>query len=156
MARTAVATLQVVWDCRWSQPGHRLTNVLDAEQPESRWVCTRDGHRRSIDEHECEGCAHWELTDDAAVLSVASAAAVAAGVAAPAVPHAARTLDVASRVVTLLTAILLAASGFTLLTGPLMIPFVVVLWLGAAAFGAFTFYGRFPIDTADEDTASMA
>ena len=64
MARTAIATLQVVWDCRWSQPGHRLATVPDVQQPASRWECTRDGHRRSIDARECETCAYWERADE--------------------------------------------------------------------------------------------
>lgn len=156
MARTAIATLQVVWDCRWSQPGHRLTNVPDPQQPEGRWVCTRDGRRRSIDERECETCAHWERAGDAVVMSAAPAVAAADSVALPVAPpliadHATRMLDVSARIATLLTAVVLAASGFAILTGPLMIPFVVVLWLGAAAFGAFTFYGRFPTAAHDED-----
>jgi hypothetical protein len=143
MARIAIATLQPVWDCRWSQPGHRITGVSDAAQPETRWVCVREGHRRNIDEQECETCGHWELAG-AGALSVSPAGTLTAQVSAPGLEHQHRALDLWSRVVTLLTAALLAASGFVLLTGPLMIPFVVVLWLGAAAFGAFTFFGRFP------------
>lgn len=157
MARTAIATLQVVWDCHWSQPGHRLTRVPEAEQPESRWVCTRDGHRRSIDERECETCAFWERGDDAVTLQAVpvAASASAPALATSAVPDdARRALDLASRLVTFVTAVVLAASGFTILTGPLMIPFVVVLWLGAAAFGAFTFYGRFPTAGGDVDSAA--
>ena len=60
MATTAIATLQPVWDCRWSQPGHRLTGVSDALQPETEWVCVRDGNRRNIGPHECATCPHWE------------------------------------------------------------------------------------------------
>ena len=30
----ATATLQTVWDCRWSRPGHHITGVSDAMQPE--------------------------------------------------------------------------------------------------------------------------
>ena len=42
----ATATLQTIWDCRWSRPGHRLSGVEDALQPESAWVCVHDGNRR--------------------------------------------------------------------------------------------------------------
>ena len=141
MARTAIATLQPVWDCRWSQPGHRLADVSDAVRRETLWVCTREGHRRNIDEHECATCAHWQR-EDATVTAAGAVAIPPAGT--PAVDVTARALDFWSRVVTLLTGVLFAASGFLLLTGPLMIPIVVVLWLGAAAFGAFTFFGTFP------------
>jgi hypothetical protein len=60
MATTAVATLSTAWDCKWSRPGYRLTNVSDRLQPESVWVCARTGTRRSIDEAECHNCPHWE------------------------------------------------------------------------------------------------
>ena len=150
MARTAVATLQTVWDCRWSQPGHR-PDVINVVQPESRWMCTRDGGHRSVDEHECETCAYWERADEAVTWSRSSAALTAHAPAAAVADRPRTSLDVAARIVALLTAVVLAASGFTILTGPLMIPFVVVLWLGAAAFGAFTFFGRFPEAERRED-----
>ena len=43
MAVTAVATLQAVWDCKWSRPGYRLSRVAEREQPETAWVCVRTG-----------------------------------------------------------------------------------------------------------------
>lgn len=73
MARTAIATLQPVWDCRWSRPGHRLSRVSDALQPESVWVCVRDGNRRNVSEDECETCPHWELNDSDAALATGGA-----------------------------------------------------------------------------------
>ena len=60
MARTAVAPLQTIWDCRWSRPGYRITGVEDHLQPESLWVCVRLGDRRNVTEEECEVCVHWE------------------------------------------------------------------------------------------------
>ena len=63
MARTIVATLQAAWDCRWSQPGFRLSGVTETLQPESLWVCVRQGHRQSVNEAKCEQCPHWELED---------------------------------------------------------------------------------------------
>ena len=56
----ATATLQTVWDCRWSRPGHHITGVSDALQPETTWVCTRDGDRRAVCGDECAGCSRWE------------------------------------------------------------------------------------------------
>ena len=60
MAITAVATLQGVWDCKWSRPGHRLSRVADGDQPESRWVCVRNGKRSEIAEAGCDRCPFWE------------------------------------------------------------------------------------------------
>jgi len=63
MAKTAVATLQAIWDCRWSRPGFRLSNVKESLQPESAWVCIRTGTRRGVTEAECEHCPHFELEE---------------------------------------------------------------------------------------------
>jgi hypothetical protein len=73
MANTAIATLQPVWDCRWSRPGHRLTGVSDALQPESPWVCAREGDRRDVQDEECRTCQHWELSPGATASAVAVA-----------------------------------------------------------------------------------
>jgi hypothetical protein len=62
MAKTAVATLQTIWDCRFSRPGFRLSNVKEELQPESVWVCVRT-NRRSVTPAECECCPHWEYDD---------------------------------------------------------------------------------------------
>jgi hypothetical protein len=61
MTRTSTATLQTIWDCRFSRPGHRLTHVVDGLQPEPLWVCVREGERRTADEETCAACPHWEL-----------------------------------------------------------------------------------------------
>lgn len=60
MPKTAVASLQTIWDCRWSRPGFRLFGVDETEQPEKPWVCVRGGRRRGVTEEECEQCPHWE------------------------------------------------------------------------------------------------
>ena len=60
MTKTAVATLQTIWDCRWSRPGFRLSGVKEELQPETRWVCVRAAQRRSVTDAECESCPHWE------------------------------------------------------------------------------------------------
>ena len=62
MPHTTPAVLQTPWDCRWSQPGHRLTHVDEQDQPEGCWVCTRPtpaGSRRAVSEEECATCRHW-------------------------------------------------------------------------------------------------
>lgn len=63
MARTAVATYQTIWDCRWSRPGFRLFGVAVPQQVESLWVCTRNGRPHGVTEEQCEKCPHWELDD---------------------------------------------------------------------------------------------
>ena len=63
MKSISVATLQTVWDCKWSRPGYRLSGVAEAHQPESLWVCIRTGRRRPVTEEECETCPNWEMTD---------------------------------------------------------------------------------------------
>jgi hypothetical protein len=63
MTITAVATLQAVWDCRWSRPGFRLAGIDEKQQPESIWVCVRTGERVGVTETCCENCPHWELAD---------------------------------------------------------------------------------------------
>jgi len=60
MPGTAVATLQTIWDCRWSRPGFRLFGASEQDQPETPWVCVRTGQRRAISEEECERCPYWE------------------------------------------------------------------------------------------------
>ena len=63
MAKTVVATLQTIWDCRWSRPGFRLSGVTERLQPESTWVCVRTGGRHPVNEATCENCPHWELEE---------------------------------------------------------------------------------------------
>jgi hypothetical protein len=60
MVRTAVATPQTIWDCRWSRPGYRIHGIDDHLQPEKLWVCVRQGDRLGVTEEECEACVHWE------------------------------------------------------------------------------------------------
>jgi hypothetical protein len=60
MATIAVATVRTPWDCRWSRPGYRLTGVREPFQPETVWVCIRDGERRPVAEVTCEACAFFE------------------------------------------------------------------------------------------------
>ena len=44
----AIATLQTIWDCRWSRPGYRVIGVEDHLQPEKLWVCVRRGDRQGV------------------------------------------------------------------------------------------------------------
>lgn len=61
MPTVAAATIQTIWDCRWSRPGHRLFDVPEHLQPEPLWVCVRQpGERRGVDEDACQNCVNWE------------------------------------------------------------------------------------------------
>lgn len=133
MARIAIATLQPVWDCRWSRPGHRLDGVAEALQPETRWVCVREGHRRNIGEEECATCSSWEMAEGAAAVPAAVTAAAGSG----------RALEAALRVVLGVTGGLFAVTGSVVLTGPAMIPVSIGLWLGMAVMVGLAAFGRF-------------
>jgi len=61
----SAATLQTIWDCRWSRPGYRVAGVLDHLQPEKLWVCVRGGDRRGVTENDCGNCPYWELESPA-------------------------------------------------------------------------------------------
>jgi hypothetical protein len=136
MATTAIATLQPVWDCRWSQPGHRLTGVSDALQPETDWVCVREGNRRNIGPHECATCPHWEW--DVATRTNAGGSTM---VVAYAPVRSARALEPPLLVVLAVLAAILVATGVAVLTNPMMLPLTIALWLGAAAVAGFAVFG---------------
>jgi hypothetical protein len=125
MARTAIAVLQPVWDCHWSRPGHRLTGVDDDVQPESRWVCVREGARRDLADGECETCSDWTLEDALIAPAVATAAAAPRVYAPP--------LLWASRAVLAVIAAWMFVIGFSLLTRPAAVPVTVLFWLAGAA-----------------------
>jgi hypothetical protein len=145
MATTAIATMQAVWDCRWSRLGQRLTGVPEALQPESTWVCVREGERRNVCEEECLTCPYWEMEPaestggvalqiPIAVASVRAAAEAARPVPAP-FPWAVRFV-LAAIVITFV------ATGVVILDSPLAIPFTVALWLSAAAAAGVAVFGR--------------
>ncbi|HET9387197.1 MAG TPA: hypothetical protein VFO67_18825 [Gemmatimonadales bacterium] len=135
MATTAIAIQQLVGDCRWSRPGHRFTGISEALQPESVWVCVREGSRRNVREAECRTCSYWELVPGA-VASRTGRAEVASRVIAGG------ALAVWTRVVLVLIAALFVAMGFSTLTGPLAVPVTVTLWLGAAVFAGLAAFWR--------------
>ncbi len=62
MSDTRIATLQTIWDCRWSRPGYRLFGIQEQLQPEKLWVCVRT-ERRGVTEEECEFCPHWQAVE---------------------------------------------------------------------------------------------
>jgi hypothetical protein len=69
---------------------------------------------------------------------VAMSAAVPRGIAPG------ELLALSTRLVLLLTAAFFAAIGFATLTGPLAVPFTVMLWLCAAAFAGLAVFWTIP------------
>lgn len=60
---TGIATLQTIWDCRWSRLGCRLHGV-ERQHTEPPWACVRyPGQRRPVTDQECEECEFWETRD---------------------------------------------------------------------------------------------
>ncbi len=145
----ATATLQTVWDCRWSRPGHHITGVSEALQPETTWVCTRDGDRRAVCGDECVSCSRWEpLAADAAIqLSNLRGAIFGDRVIeeAPA-PTETEVARAALRAVLVVTALAFVAIGVTVLTDPLYVPMTITLWLCGAAMLGLAAFGEFPAD----------
>jgi hypothetical protein len=145
----ATATLQTVWDCRWSRPGHHITGVSDAMQPEATWVCTRDGGRRAVGGDECARCSRWELlaAGTAIQLSNLRGAIFSDRVIeeAPA-PTAIEVARAALRAVLVVTALGFVAIGVTVLTDPFSVPMTVGLWLCGAALLGLAVFGQFPAE----------
>jgi hypothetical protein len=63
MSATRIAVVQTPWDCKFTRYGYRLSGVRETDQPESIWMCVRDGERRPVTEDDCEDCPHWEMDD---------------------------------------------------------------------------------------------
>ena len=138
---TAIATLQPVWDCRWSRPGHRLTGIADALQPESTWVCVYEGARRNVSEDECRTCPHFELGSD----KIIGAAELGLRIARPSIaPDALGRVFL--RLVLFVAAAIFIATGVVVLTEPTIVPFTVTLWLCAAAMVGLAVFAEFPAD----------
>jgi hypothetical protein len=148
----ATAILQTAWNCRWSRAGHRITGLAEAVQPESLWVCVRDGARHSVGDEACAHCARWEPLATAVAPPTVFAsshsvlAASAASVAVAPRVTAEAMVQAAFRGTLVLIAFVFFAIGFVVLTSPLAVPFTIALWLCGAIPLAFAF-GRFPART---------
>ena len=121
MATHPTIALHPVWGCRWS-----------TQTAENSWVCHIDGHQRFINESECATCLFWE--------QAAERSHQHAGAAPP------KTFVVAARATLILAAILFVALGASILTGPLMVPFTIALWLGAAGLAGLATFARLSTD----------
>lgn len=146
----ATATVQTVWDCRWSRPGHQITGLSDALQPEPTWVCVREGDRRAVCNAECEHCSQWEPVALSAAISIPVGNAPGAILA----DHVVETLSLPTpaelahsmlRVLLVSLAVMFVAIGVTVLTTtPESVLFTVPMWLCGAAFLGLAVFGRFP------------
>lgn len=142
----ATATIQTAWNCRWSRPGHQITGLADALQPEPTWVCVRDGDRRAVCDDECASCSRWEaLTATAAVPMGSARGAILTDhvVERLALPTPSELAHAMLRGVLLLLALVFFALGLTVLTTPASVAFTVTLWLCAAPFLGLAVFGRF-------------
>lgn len=142
----ATATVQTVWDCRWSRPGHQITGLSDALQPEPTWVCVRDGDRRAVCNAECACCARWEpIAQSAAIpMRFAPGAILAERVAETLpLPTPAELAHASLRALLVMLAVLFVAIGLTVLTTPGSVLFTVPMWLCGAAFLGLAVFGRF-------------
>jgi hypothetical protein len=149
MSRTATATLQTPWDCKWSRFGRMHASAL--AHAEGLWVCIYPGGtRRPIDVAECETCPHWEYEPPAVVNAARPAAPTTthdrAATVVAACRHCSRTeqrLEAGVRVAALMLATVFAATGFVVLTRPLAIPLTISLWLGALTCFLLGIWGNF-------------
>lgn len=53
--------VRATWNCKWSQPGARLSRAPEHQQLGDLWVCVRmTGVRRAVSDDECARCPFWE------------------------------------------------------------------------------------------------
>ena len=149
MSRTAIATLQTPWDCKWSRFGR--IHASRSTPAEGLWVCVYpDGTRHSINPVECETCGHFEYESPFSVPSERRATTTPARdrivAACPSCPSPSRIekgLDFGVRVVALALAVVFASTGFVVLTRPLAIPLTISLWMGALVCFLLGIWGNF-------------
>lgn len=144
----ATATVQTVWDCRWSRPGHQITGLSDALQPEPTWVCVRDGDRRAVCNAECERCSQWEPLAASTAIPIPMGAGPRAILADRVVetlplPTPAELAQATLRVLLVFLAVLFVAIGVTVLSTPGSVVFTVTMWLCGVAFLGLAVFGRF-------------
>jgi hypothetical protein len=147
MTMIATATLQTPWDCKWGRFG-RMQSRGPNRPAEGLWVCLHgNGARRPIDVSECETCPHWEYEQpqESPAAQGSSASVVHATSVAACLPGSAvdTRLELAVRVVALAVAVLLAGTGFVVLTSPLAIPLTIALWMGAVTSFVLGVWGNF-------------
>ncbi len=141
----ATATLQTVWDCRWSRPGHQITGLSDALQPEPTWVCVRDGDRRAVCDDECARCSRWEPVAAAAAIpmhNVEGAILAQQFVDTLPLPAPAELAHGMLRALLVLTAVFFIAIGVSVLSTPASVVFTVTMFLCAAAFAGLAVFGK--------------
>jgi hypothetical protein len=131
MGDTATAILHTPWDCRWSRFARR-----DEKRRGSLWDCVRSGERVPVSVADCESCPFWEYQP--ALVGRAWTGERAAANDLPA-----RAIERGIRLSLFVIAVILAACGFIVLSGPLAVPFTISLWLGAVTSLMLGIWGNF-------------
>jgi hypothetical protein len=136
MATTAIVRLHDGWDCTWSLPGQRREHAADAQQPHGAWVCTREGHRRSVTDAECSTCSHFQARAGsmAWLLAREDTRPTKTG----------HQVSLWTRALLVFTALVFAAIGVVSLSGPMAVPFTVTMWLSAAGFAGLAAFWTLP------------
>ena len=136
MADTATAILHTPWDCRWSRFARRTAG--DGKKG-GLWDCIRTGERVPISETDCESCPFYEYRPPSeGLLDVVKACQRGATK-----ERSARAVEYGVRLSLFVLAVIFAACGFVVLTGPLAMPFTISMWMGAAASLMLGIWGNF-------------
>ncbi len=135
MADAANATLHTPWDCRWSRFARRTTGE---QIRRNLWECEHSGSRVAISEADCASCPYFEYEPPfEAARDVPKACARAAR------ERSVRQIQGGIRVSLFVLAAIFFACGFVVLTSPLVVPFTITMWLGAAMSFMAGVFGNF-------------
>jgi len=135
MADAANATLHTPWDCRWSRFAKRTTRD---HARGGLWECVHTDARVPISEADCAACPFWEYqpTGDSAIEQAKTCARAVND-------RSARQVQGSIRITLFLLAAIFFTCGFIVLTTPLVVPFTITMWLGAATSFMAAVFGNF-------------
>ena len=135
MADAANATLHTPWDCRWSRFARRTTGD---QTRGSLWECVHTDSHVPITAADCASCPFWEYqpTTDNALVEAKMCERAARD-------RSARQVQGGIRVSLFVLAVIFFACGFVVLTTPLVIPFTITMWFGAATSFMAGVFGNF-------------
>jgi hypothetical protein len=133
---TANMILHTPWDCRWSRFARRTTAK---ETSKGLWECVHGGEPVAVSDADCENCPFWEYQAPAEGFADRTQASERS----LATDRAVQRLDTGIRLSLFVIAVIFAACGFILLTGPLAVPLTISMWFGAAAALMLGIFGNF-------------
>jgi len=142
MADAANATLHTPWDCRWSRFARRTRADARATTREQTrgglWECVHTDARVAITEADCAACPFWEYqpTPDSALVQAKTCERAARD-------RSVRQIQGSIRITLFVLAAIFFGCGFVVLTTPLVIPFTITMWLGAAMSFMAGVFGNF-------------